>query len=196
MIDVIGFPVRMRLNDKGACIHQIRQLFGFPHGHDLRMRPIPFFLQTVDQKICPLVGELHPGKHLDPDFLSVCRRLLVIGKIKLDLVCIMHCPGIGADVPVQEMVGDEDPVISDLFVKADRIFCRRTCALAYRRCMAMCFVPVHFSSPLMRDAAFFLLRGRFLSVLLSRWPFFRGSPAQLVFESRRRESVLDERESA
>ena len=97
----------------------------------------PYILQTVHQKIRPLVGELHPGKHLDPDFLSVCRRLLVIGKIKLDLVCIMHCPGIGADVSVQEVVGDEDPVISDLFVKADGIFCRRICALygnVFRTC--------------------------------------------------------------
>lgn len=93
------------------------------------------------------------------------------------------------------MVGDEDPVISDLFVKADGIFCRRICALAYRCCMAMCFVPVHFSSPLMRDAAFFLLRGRFLSVPLPRRPLLRERPAQRIFESRRRESVLDERES-
>ena len=51
MVDIVRFPVGMRLHDKGPGFHQKCQFFSLLHLKDFGMLPVPFLLQAVDQEI-------------------------------------------------------------------------------------------------------------------------------------------------
>ena len=137
MIDIMGFSVGVRLNDEGPGFHHHGKLVRLFHFHYFRMSLVPGLVQAVNQKIGSFIGQLYPREYLEADSLPLLKGIFKIGKIIVNLFLVREAFTIRVDIPIQEMIGEEDAVIADGVIEVNRVPGGCSAAEADGRCVAV-----------------------------------------------------------